>query len=244
MRKISIVVLRALLLTALAGGALAAQAPNKTAPASARAGTAQIKLNQPAGLYAGFETTMGRIVCRLLPDKAPATVENFVGLVNGTKGWYDEKQKVWTHRRFYDGLTFHRVIPTFMIQGGDQMGNGRGGVGYQFMDEVSPDLNFDQPGRLAMANAGPNTNGSQFFITVARQERLNQHYSIFGEVVEGQQVADAISETPRDAQDKPNTPVVINKVTIVTVKAPGQKPAAPAHKPVTPAPDAPSGEKQ
>ncbi len=243
MTKVPIAVLRTLLLAAVAGGALWGQAPNKTAPASARAGTAQIKLNQPAGLYAVFDTTMGRIVCRLLPDKAPATVENFVGLANGTKGWYDEKQKVWTHRRFYDGLTFHRVIPTFMIQGGDQLGNGRGGVGYQFMDEVSPDLNFDQTGRLAMANAGPNTNGSQFFITVARQERLNQHYSIFGEVVEGQNVANAISETPRDAQDKPNTPVVINKVTIVTVKA-GQKPAAPARKPSTPAPNTPSGEKQ
>ena len=148
MKQVSIVVLRTLLLAALAGGSLYAQAPKKTASASARAATSQIKLNQPPGLYAVFDTTMGRIVCRLLPDKAPATVENFVGLANGTKGWYDEKQKVWTHRRFYDGLTFHRVIPTFMIQGGDQLGNGRGGVGYQFMDEVSPDLTFDQPGRL------------------------------------------------------------------------------------------------
>src|SRR2546425_11680653 len=144
MRKVSIGVWWPLLLAALAGGALWGQAPKKTAPASARATTSPIKLNQPAGLYAVFDTTMGRIVCRLLPDKAPATVENFVGLANGAKGWYDEKQKVWTHRRFYDGLTFHRVIPTFMIQGGDQLGTGRGGVGYQFMDEVSPDLNFDR----------------------------------------------------------------------------------------------------
>src|SRR5437879_8832020 len=149
MRKVSIVVLRALLLAAVAGGWLYAQAPNKTAPASARAGTAQIKLNQPAGLYAVFDTTMGRIVCRLLPDKAPATVENFVGLVNGTKGWYDEKQKVWTHRRFYDGLTFHRVITTFMIQGRDQRGNGRGGVGYQLKGWDRPDLNSGRPGHCA-----------------------------------------------------------------------------------------------
>src|SRR5438552_1680438 len=149
MTKVLIAVLRTLLLAAVAGGWLYAQASNKTAPASARAGTAQIKLNQPAGLYAVFDTTMGRIVCRLLPDKAPATVENFVGLANGTKGWYDEKQKVWTHRRFYDGLTFHRVIPTFMIQGGYPLRNGRGGAGYHFIDEFSKDLTFDQPGELA-----------------------------------------------------------------------------------------------
>ncbi|HZO99890.1 MAG TPA: peptidylprolyl isomerase [Terriglobia bacterium] len=162
---------------------------------------------------------MGRIVCRLFPDKAPETVRNFVGLARGTKRWEDLKTNTWVQRRFYDGLTFHRVIPGFMIQGGDQLGNGTGGVGYQFKDEFSPDLRFDKPGRLAMANAGPNTNGSQFFITVAPTPHLNNHHTIFGEVVEGQDVADAISQVPRDADDKPKTPVIIKKLSIVTVKA-------------------------
>lgn len=178
----------------------------------------EIKLDQPPGTYAVFDTTMGRIVCRLFPDKAPETVRNFVGLAKGTKRWEDLKKNTWVQRRFYDGLTFHRVIPDFMIQGGDQLGNGSGGVGYQFKDEFSPDLRFDKLGRLAMANSGPNTNGSQFFITVAPTPHLNNHHTIFGEVVEGQEVADAISKVPRDSDDKPKTPVVMKKVSIVTVK--------------------------
>ena len=185
---------------------------------AARATTPEIKLSRPAGLYAVLDTTMGRIVCRLFPDKAPEAVKNFVSLTNGTKRWYDYQKKVWTQRRYYDGLTFHRVIPEFMIQSGDPLGDGTGGPGYQFKDEFSPDLTFDKPGRLAMANAGPNTNGSQFFITVAPTPYLDNRHTIFGEVVEGQEVADAISEVPRDADDKPNTPVVMKKVTIVEVK--------------------------
>jgi len=177
----------------------------------------QIKLDQPPGLYAVFDTTMGRIVCRLFPDKAPETVKNFVDLANGTKRWYDDGKKVWAHRRYYDGLTFHRVIPNFMIQGGDQTGTGRGNIGYTFKDEFSSDLKFDKPGRLAMANAGPNTNGAQFFITVAATEWLNQHHTIFGEVVEGQDVADAISQVPRDSDDKPKESVVMKKVAIVRI---------------------------
>jgi peptidyl-prolyl cis-trans isomerase A (cyclophilin A) len=145
-------------------------------------------------------------------------VQNFVGLANGTKRWVDLKTKAWTHRRFYDGLTFHRVIPDFMIQGGDQLGNGKGTPGYKFKDEFSPDLTFDKPGKLALANAGPNTNGSQFFITTVPTPHLNNHHTIFGEVVEGQEVANAISQVPRNSEDKPNTPVVTNKVTIVEVK--------------------------
>jgi len=178
----------------------------------------QIKLDQPPGLYAVFDTTLGRIVCRLFPDKAPETVKNFVGLTNGTKRWYDGKKKTWTQRRYYDGLTFHRVIPRFMIQGGDYLGTGEGSPGYTFKDEFSPDLKFDKPGRLAMANSGPNTNGAQFFVTVAPTPHLNNHHSIFGEVIEGQNVADTISKAPRDSQDKPNTPVIMKKVTIVEVK--------------------------
>lgn len=208
----------ALMAMGLSAASLWAQAAPEQAPGRARPEEAQIKLKQPAGLYAVFETTLGRIVCRLFPDKAPETVKNFVGLANGTKRWKDERKRTWVERRYYDGLTFHRVIPDFMIQGGDQLGTGTGGVGYTFKDEFSPDLKFDKPGGLAMANAGPNTNGAQFFITVAPTEWLNNHHTIFGQVVEGQQVADAITQVPRDSNDTPRTPVVINKVVIVEVK--------------------------
>jgi peptidyl-prolyl cis-trans isomerase A (cyclophilin A) len=195
-----------------------AQTGQEKKPAPAKPAAAQIKLAQPPGLYVVFDTTMGHIVCRLFPDKAPVTVKNFVGLTNGTKRWYDYKEKTWRQRRYYDGLTFHRVVPDFMIQGGDPMGNGTGGPGYTFKDELSPDLKFDKPGRLAMANGGPNTNGSQFFITVAPTSYLDNLHTIFGEVVDGQDVAEAIAEVPRDADDKPNTPVVMKKVTIMQVK--------------------------
>jgi peptidyl-prolyl cis-trans isomerase A (cyclophilin A) len=205
---------------------LRAQPAQKEAPAAPAPAAPQIKLDQPAGLYAVFDTTMGRIVCRLFPDVTPLTVKNFVGLANGTKRWYDNKKNAWAHRRYYDGLTFHRVIPRFMIQGGDQLGTGMGNIGFTFKDEFSPDLKFDRPGRLAMANAGPDTNGGQFFITVAPTEWLNNHHSIFGEVVEGQKVADAISNVPRDASDKPSNPVTMLKVSIVEVK-PAEPPAAP-----------------
>ena len=208
------------------------QTIEKRAPAPAPPPAPRITLDQPPGLYAVFDTSMGRVVCRLFPEKAPETVKNFVELTNGTKRWYDDKKKAWTKRRYYDGLTFHRVIPNFMIQGGDQLGTGMSNIGFTFKDEFSPDLAFDQPGRLAMANAGPNTNGGQFFITVAPTEWLNSHHSIFGEVVEGQDVVDMISQVPRDANDKPQEPVVMKKVTIVDLQ--GQaKPAAPAA-PATP----------
>ncbi len=220
----------ALLGALLASASLHGQALKQKAPAPAKIAAPQIKLDQPPGLYIVFDTSKGRIVCRLFPAKAPETVRNFVGLATGTKKWHDQKQNAWTTRRYYDGLTFHRVIPNFMIQGGDQLGNGTGGVGYNFKDEFSPDLKFDKPGRLAMANAGPNTNGAQFFITVAPTEWLNQHHTIFGEVVEGQGVADAISQVPRDSNDKPQTPVFMNKVSIVTVRA-AQRPRLPAPKP-------------
>ena len=214
MRKMAATILAMGLVTT----ALRAQTVQKKAPAPSTPAAPQIKLDQPPGLYAVFETTMGRIVCRLFPDKAPETVKNFVGLTNGTKRWYDDKKKAWTERRYYDGLTFHRVIPDFMIQGGDQLGTGRGNIGYTFKDEFNAGLRFDKPARLAMANAGPNTNGGQFFITVVPTPYLNDHHTIFGEVVEGQDVADAISQVARNAADKPNTPVVMNKVTIVTIQ--------------------------
>jgi peptidyl-prolyl cis-trans isomerase A (cyclophilin A) len=170
------------------------------------------------GLYAVFETSQGKITCRLFPERAPKTVENFVGLATGTKEFVEPQTRQKARRPFYDDLTFHRVIPDFMIQGGCPLGTGTGGPGYQFADEFAPELRFDRPGKLAMANSGPNTNGSQFFITAAATEWLNNHHTIFGEVVEGQDVVDKICSAPRDRQDRPRTPVTM-KVTIQDIKA-------------------------
>jgi peptidyl-prolyl cis-trans isomerase A (cyclophilin A) len=170
------------------------------------------------GTYAVFETSEGKITCQLFPEQAPVTVENFVGLAQGAKEFTDPATRQQVKRPFYDGLIFHRVIPNFMIQGGCPLGSGTGGPGYQFKDEFDKNLGFDRPGRLAMANAGPGTNGSQFFITVAPTDWLNNKHTIFGQVVEGQDVADKISKVPKDRRDKPATPVVINTVKIVDVK--------------------------
>jgi peptidyl-prolyl cis-trans isomerase A (cyclophilin A) len=135
-------------------------------------------------IYATFKTSLGDIVVKLLPEKAPKTVENFVGLAEGTKEWTDPSgSKV--KRPLYDGTVFHRVIPKFMIQGGDPLGNGTGGPGYKFADEIGPTNRFDRSGLLAMANAGPNTNGSQFFITEVPTPHLDRGHTIFGEVVKG-----------------------------------------------------------
>lgn len=166
-----------------------------------------------ATTYAVIDTSMGQIVIKLFPDKAPKTVENFVGLATGTKEWPDPKTGQKVKKPFYDGLIFHRVIPNFMIQGGCPLGNGTGGPGYKFEDEIVPGLVFDKPGKLAMANSGPNTNGSQFFITVAATQWLNGHHTIFGEVAQGQDILMKISAVPT-TDDKPNKDVVINKVTI------------------------------
>jgi len=170
------------------------------------------------GLYAIFDTTLGEITCRLFPDKAPTTVENFTGLAKGTKEFVDPKTRQRVQRPFYDGLTFHRVIPNFMIQGGCPLGTGTGDPGYKFQDEFLKDLRFDKPGKLAMANSGPNTNGSQFFITIAATDWLNDHHTIFGEVVKGYEVVEKIAKVPRERGDRPTTPVVMNQVTIAEVK--------------------------
>lgn len=169
------------------------------------------------GTYVVFETTMGKIVCRLFDKEAPQTVANFIGLTEGTREWTDPKTREQVKRPFYDGLTFHRVIPDFMIQGGDPRGDGTGGPGYQFGDEFSPGLKHDRPGRLSMANAGPGTNGSQFFITVKPTTWLDGRHTIFGEVVEGQDVVSKIVSVPRsqDGRDRPLTPVVMKRVTIL-----------------------------
>lgn len=164
-----------------------------------------------------IETSKGTIECQLFDKDAPNTVANFVGLATGTKEYKDPKSGQMKKGNFYDGLIFHRVIPNFMIQGGDPLGSGMGDPGYKFNDEFPPQK-FDQPGRLAMANAGPNTNGSQFFITVANDEFLNTngHYTIFGQVIKGQDVANAISQVPRNGSDRPNDPVIIKHITIKT----------------------------
>ena len=142
----------------------------------------------PEKLYAVLETSQGEITCELYPKQAPKTVANFVGLAKGEKEWTDPKTKEKVKKPLYDGTIFHRVIPDFMIQGGDPLGLGVGGPGYQFEDEVTDELQFDQVGRLAMANAGPNTNGSQFFITYTPQNHLDGHHSVFGQLIDGMDV--------------------------------------------------------
>jgi len=174
-------------------------------------------MTRPAGTYAIFETSQGNIVIKLLEKEAPKTVENFVGLAEGTREFTNEKTGKKEKRPFYDGLVFHRVIPDFMIQGGCPQGSGMGGPGYKFADEFHPSLKHSKPGKLSMANSGPNTNGSQFFITVAATPWLDNKHTIFGEVVEGQDVANKISTLPRDRNDRPNTAVTLNHVKIERV---------------------------
>lgn len=169
------------------------------------------------GLYATFETTMGKIVCQLFEKDAPKTVANFVDLAEARKAALSPATGKPVKKRFYDGIMFHRVIPDFMIQAGDPMARGDYEPGYKFEDEFKPHLKFDRVGRLAMANRGPNTNGTQFFITVARTPHLNNKHTIFGQVIEGQDVANKISAV-KTAGNKPLTPVVIQKLTIERVK--------------------------
>lgn len=171
------------------------------------------------GLYATFETSMGNIVCQLFEKETPKTVANFVGLAEGTKEWFDMKAGAPTKRPFYNGLIFHRVIPQFMVQGGCPLGQGTGGPGYKFEDEIVSTLKFDRVGRLAMANSGPNTNGSQFFITEINTPWLDGKHTIFGQVVEGQDLITKITQVQRGPNDKPVQNIVINKVTIKRVDA-------------------------
>jgi peptidyl-prolyl cis-trans isomerase A (cyclophilin A) len=161
-----------------------------------------------------LDTTQGRVVVRLFPDHAPKTVANFVELAEGGRQWTDPQTRQATTGKLYDGTIFHRVIPDFMIQGGDPLGTGTGGPGYKFADEIHPDLQFSKPYLLAMANAGPGTNGSQFFITTAATPWLNGKHTIFGEVIEGADVVDKISHVKTASQDRPAENVVIESVTI------------------------------
>lgn len=235
----------ALALAPLAKAADAQSAANKPAPSAKAAATTQEKTaakpaakaekmettpaipasmkNLPPGLYVEFKTAKGDIVARLFEDKAPKTVANFTELAEGKKEWLDPVTSQPKKSRFYDGLTFMRVIPGFMIQGGDPLNNCSGGPGYKFADEFHPSLSFDRPGLLAMANAGPNTNGSQFFITDdPRGGRLPSHltgrHTIFGEVVSGMKVVSAIADTPGD-NGIAFSPVKMNSVNIIRIPA-------------------------
>ncbi len=164
---------------------------------------------------ARFVTSEGTFTVRLMPDHARTTVENFVGLAMGTREWRDPRTREATTAPLYAGTVFHRVIPGFMIQGGDPMGTGTGGPGYSFADECPPDgPAFDRPGLLAMANAGPDTNGSQFFVTVAPTQWLTGKHTIFGEVTDGMDVVTAISEADTDGRDRPRADVVLESVEI------------------------------
>jgi peptidyl-prolyl cis-trans isomerase A (cyclophilin A) len=191
------------------------------------------------GLYATLVTTMGVIRFRMFENETPQTVRNFVDLCLGRKQWRDPDTHQLTRRPLIPGTTFHRVIPGFMIQAGDPTGTGRGDVGFVTPDEFRQDLVFDRPGRVAMAHAGPGTAASQFFITEAEASWLNGKYTVFGQVVEGLEVVNAIARTPRGAEDRPNTPVKIVRVTFqregpappnAPESAPATKKASPAHK--------------
>jgi peptidyl-prolyl cis-trans isomerase A (cyclophilin A) len=204
------------LLAILATGAFA-QAPPAAAPAAPA---------RDPGLYATINTTMGAITVKFYEKEAPITVKNFVALAKGTKQWKDPSGKMVT-RPLYNGTIFHRVIPNFMIQGGDPTGTGSGDPGFVIPDEFSPDLKFDVVGRLAMANAGPHTGNSQFFITDVPTPHLNGRHTIFGQVVDGQDVVHKIINVPTVGQNKPVTPV---KIVSIVVKREGSAPASAAPK--------------
>ena len=168
-------------------------------------------------VFATFVTSEGTFKARLLDQEAPKTVENFVGLAEGTKDWTDPRTNKKVRQPYYDGVIFHRVIDGFMIQGGDPLGQGIGGPGYTFADEFHPKARHNKPGVLSMANRGPNTNGGQFFITLAPTPHLDDRHSVFGEVVEGLDVVKKIGSVKIGRQDRPITPVVMNRVTIERV---------------------------
>ena len=167
-----------------------------------------------SGIFAKFVTSEGTFTVRLFDQEAPNTVDNFVGLAEGTKEWTDPRTNQKVKKPYYDGVIFHRVIDGFMIQGGDPLGQGIGGPGYTFADEFHPSLRHDRAGILSSANRGPNTNGGQFFITLAPTPHLDDRHSVFGEVVDGMDVVSAIGKTPTNERDRPINAIVIKKVAI------------------------------
>ena len=220
--------LAAMLCFALAGFANSQTGSTTPKATTAKPATASTSA-APQPVQAIFETTLGNITCTLFPDKAPLTVDNFIGLATGTKDWKNPASGATMHNKpLYDGTVFHRVIPNFMIQGGDPLGNGSGGPGYSFRDEQS-DLTFDQPGRLAMANSGPNTNGSQFFITEVSTPHLNGHYNIFGQCDNPDLVKQIARLATDPRNDRPFNPPKITHVKIIDPRksaAAAKKPAA------------------
>jgi peptidyl-prolyl cis-trans isomerase A (cyclophilin A) len=233
----------------------------KSAPKAAPAGATHTAARATSAKWehpvAVFDTSMGKINCELFQDKAPKTVANFIGLAKGTKEWkHPFTGEVMNGKPLYDGVTFHRVIPNFMIQGGDPQGNGSGDIGYKFADEFSPDLKFDRPGRMAMANAGPNTNSSQFFITEVPNQYLDPcldeqgcvrggrmvpkgyGYTIFGQCdPQSLQVVAKIARVATDPRNnKPYDPVTIKHITILGDGAPAKGAGASSSKASTPAP--------
>jgi peptidyl-prolyl cis-trans isomerase A (cyclophilin A) len=225
-----------LLTTALAAFLAASVAAQQSTPPAAEPlpdapqATAAAMIH-PSGPTVVMDTSMGRITCQFFQQQAPKAVANFIGLAEGSIDWTDPAtSKKQHHKPYFDNTTFHRVIPEFMIQGGDPTGTGTGDPGFAFDDEVDPNLNFDRPGRLAMANSGPNTNGSQFFITEQAYDSLNQHYTLFGQCDDSSvEVVKTIARVPRDSSDKPLTPVYLKKVKIVREGQPMPPlPAAPA----------------
>src|SRR6266853_1663307 len=222
-------------MTAFAAGAQSnssTQTPPTTKPAPKSGATAKPPIHRAASgaPTAVIDTTAGTLRCTLFEKETPETVANFIGLANGTKDWKNPVSGSTKHGvPLYDGTIFHRVIPNFMIQGGDPAGNGTGDPGSAFKNETSPDLTFDRPGRLAYANAGPDTNGSQFFVTEVPYPSLDGHYTIFGQCDdESVELVKKIARMPRGPNDKPDNPVKINKITITGASA--AHPMA-AHKP-------------
>ena len=210
-RKALFIYLFAAALLSLSFYARAAEKVTKTDKAATKESKADKKEKE---MIAVFETNKGTFKIKLFADKAPKTVENFVGLAEGTKEYTDPKTGKKTKSHFYDGLIFHRVIPNFMIQGGDPLGRGTGGPGYQFGDEFAPGLSHSKPGILSMANAGPGTNGSQFFVTVAATPWLDGKHTIFGEVTEGMDVVEAISKARTAPGDRPMDEIMIKTLKI------------------------------
>jgi peptidyl-prolyl cis-trans isomerase A (cyclophilin A) len=230
MRKIFITSIFVLVMTTLRSPTVSRA---QTAPVKKPAAAAKPAASTSAGPTAVIDTTAGKMKCQLFADKAPTGVANFIGLAEGSKDWTNPVSHAKKHGvPLYDGTIFHRVIPEFMIQGGDPAGNGSGDPGYAFKNETSPDLKFDRPGRLAYANAGPNTNGSQFFITEVPYPSLNGGYTIFGQCDEATvALVKQIARMGRDANDRPYRPVKINHIMIVKAGSAAAKPAS-SSKPV------------
>jgi peptidyl-prolyl cis-trans isomerase A (cyclophilin A) len=219
----------ALVVVSAAGQTTPAKKPAASKPAASKAKPAKPAAAKPApepGLYATLGTSMGPITFRLYEKESPITVQNFVDLALGNKEWTDPKTGQRVKRPLYNGLTFHRVIPDFMIQGGDPEGTGRGGTD-AIPDEFDPSLTFDRPGRVAMANAGPRTGSSQFFITEKATPWLNGRHTIFGQVTDGQAIVSKIARVPADpSENRPNSPVRIARITFRRV-GPGPRPSGP-----------------